>query len=215
MIKARTWNGKNLQGVWRVYRKLDGVRALVVRDRVVSRRGKPLYNLDHLKHLFTDAEVWKGNFRDTIVAVRTKTIMAVHRYEVYQLEPPDKRLYLCAVASPDAKFIRTLLDRYKRKGEDGLVLRQEDVWLKVKHVNTYDVKVTGLVEGAGKHKGRLGTALTAKGAVGTGFSDAERERYWQSRKLLLGKIIEVSCLSLTPDGKFRHARFIRLREDKS
>lgn len=216
MIKCKKWNGKDLRGEWAVYRKLDGVRALVIRERVVSRKGKPLYNLDRHATRFTDAEVWLGDFKRTIQAVRTSSrAVAIPRSAIYPLDPPDVRLILRWTANPTAAAIRVLLKRYKRKGEDGLVLRQGDRWLKVKHEDTYDVKVTGVLPGKGKHRGRLGALLTTMGRVGTGFSDKLRGEKRNALALhWVGKTIEVACTQLTPAGKFRHVRFVRVREDK-
>ena len=74
--------------------------------------------------------------------------------------------------------------------------------------------ITGYGEGKGKHLGRLGYVLTAKGDVGSGFTDTERETLWAEAKAerLVGQVIEVSCI--TPDGQFRHPFFVRMRPDK-
>lgn len=226
MIKAKTWNGKNLKGRWLVTRKLDGVRALSVQvasptgfiSVVRSRRNKPLYNLDRYLDYFSDAEVWLGDFKTTIQAVRTKnTAIHVPKMALYELDPPDRRLVIGTVVDPTAIAIRALLAKHKKKGEDGLILRQGDRWLKVKHVTTYDVRVTKVEPGKGKHKGRMGALHTTKGRVGTGFSDVFRTQCRhdeRGRSTIVSKTIEVACNQLTPDGKFRHARFIRIRDDK-
>lgn len=234
MIKAKAWRGKDLTGEWRVYRKLDGVRALVIKRgpggayAAVSRNGKPLFNLDHLVSYFTDAEVWLGSFKKTIKAVKTHATVAIPRSDIYQLDPPDRRLFLCAVVDPTAAAIRALLKKYKRAGEDGLVLRTVvprhlarrgvvETWLKVKHEETYDVRVTAIRPGKGKHRGRMGALETTMGRVGTGFSDSFRIQCREDERghpTIVGKVIEVACTQLTPNGKFRHARFVRVREDR-
>ena len=80
-----------------------------------------------------------------------------------------------------------------------------------------DVTITDYAEGEGKHRGRLGFVTTANGAVGAGFTDQERELLWAEAQagILVGQVIEVSCLELTPDRKFRHPFFVRMRPDKS
>jgi ATP-dependent DNA ligase len=97
-----------------------------------------------------------------------------------------------------------------------LVLRQGEQWIKVKPEDTHDVTITGYAEGKGKHLGRLGYVLTAKGGVGSGFTDTERETLWTEAKAgtLIGQVIEVSCMQITPDDKFRHPFFVRMRPDK-
>ncbi len=46
----------------------------------------------------------------------------------------------------------------------------------------------------------------------TGANNRARERF--TARFIVGKTIEIACMGLTPDGRFRHPRFIRLRLDK-
>ena len=48
---------------------------------------------------------------------------------------------------------------------------------------------------------------------GTGFTDKDRTTLWNTRDSLIGKIVEVEAMEMTVAGKFRHPRFIRIRED--
>ncbi len=84
--------------------------------------------------------------------------------------------------------------------------------IKFKKSYTYDVEVIGLEEGKGRNKGILGAFITPNGNVGTGLTDKERIQYYN--KHMIGTIIEVGCMELTETGKFRHPRFIRVRDDK-
>lgn len=212
MIKALLWSGEDLKGVWDVSIKLDGVRA-IWDNGWFSRAGKPLYNLPPPEGL-VDCEVYLGSFKSTIKATRSSVTEHQIPYEcLYSLEPLDKRLWVNAVKDPSKDLIKTLMSEAVGKGFEGLVLRQGDTWLKVKPEETFDVPIYSLVEGRGKHKGRLGAVETPMGKVGTGFTDLEREEIWTKQEI--GRIIEVSCMHLTPDGKFRHPRFIRFRDDKT
>ena len=102
-----------------------------------------------------------------------------------------------------------MLRRGRRTFRGRWLLHPGNVWLKVKSSDTFDVQVTDVVPGRGKHTGRMGALMTERGKVGTGFTDAQRSEVWQA-----GEIIEVECMSLTPSGKFRHPRFVRRRFDK-
>lgn len=114
-------------------------------------------------------------------------------------------------------------------GCDGTVLKRFDsryefkrtkTWLKVKPVETIDGKVTGLYAGKGKHEGRAGGVVfvpegsTVETRVGTGFSDEQREVYWNNSSLVVGKTIEVAARGVHKSGALIEPRFIRLREDK-
>jgi DNA ligase-1 len=254
---ATSWNGNDLKGEWLFTLKIDGVRAFW-RDGVgggppgwISRAGKPLYNINAMP-MVHDAphcssqgvEVYcsepgrssKENYKATIEKVRAKTKeRPVSGADLYVIEPLDGRLLLnqtvemSTLTNPSAELISLILNKAVADGYEGLVLRQGSKWLKVKPIETYDVKVTGIIEGTGKHKGRMGALMTEMGIVGTGFSDAEREEWWAfvDRDITVGMLgrkpifaikinrtIEVECMQLTPGGKFRHPRFLRIRYDK-
>lgn len=110
---------------------------------------------------------------------------------------------------------------------DGLIVRDMNApWkpgpatdgavVKFKPRPTYDLRVVGVEEGKGRLTGKLGAVIveTRPGVtckVGTGFDDATRSLSMQS---WVGKIIEVSTLGVTKDGKLREPAFIRVRNDK-
>lgn len=236
------WKGNDLRGVYLMTIKIDGVRML--RDdegNPVSRNGKPLYNLEDVPEWITDAEIYYGNWEDSIHHVRSSKseVGKVDIEHVYPLFPEaDARLRLGYFVDPTAEQINAALEEVVAAGYEGMVLREMDgkgKLFKVKPKETYDVSVTGMIEGTGKHKGRMGALLTSKGKVGTGFTDEERERWWEffmgcpctiiddisetpTQYLLLAHAptptIEVECWELTKGGKFRHPRYIRTRVDK-
>lgn len=214
MIKPKLWNGKDLKGEWEVTLKLDGIRMLRDEDgKPVSRSGKPLYNLQHVPADITDAEIFDCNWETSISAVRTKDGTPVQTSEVYSLDPIDPDLLLSSVIDPSAEEIQAKLESAVANGYEGLVLRQGNKWLKVKPTETYDVEVTGMIEGTGRLTGKMGALVTEMGKVGTGFTDDERLVFWNLQRII-GRTIEVECMSLTPAGKFRHPRFKRVRWDK-
>lgn len=207
MNKPKLYTGGDLHGDWEFGYKIDGVRALKIDGVVVSRARKPLYNLDACE--FTDAEIFFGNWESSVSHVRTQSGTPVPQENVYQLDPLDPRLCIGTITDPCEEFIFEVMRQAVLDGYEGLVLRQGDTWFKVKPKETYDVTVIGIQPGTGKHSGRMGALLTPKGKVGTGFSDAQRSALMDC----VGCVIEVECMSLTPAGKFRHPRFIRVRED--
>jgi DNA ligase-1 len=211
MLKAKLWSGEDLKGTWSITLKLDGVRVLFTEEGPVSRKGKPLYNIP-TNHSIKDAEVFTGSFKDTISSVKTKVSSCVPIGCLYSLDPLDHRLFIESKENPTKEYLNLLLTKVVAQGHEGLILRQGNTWLKVKPEETFDVTVTYQVEGTGKHKGKLGALMTPMGKVGTGFTDAERQEFWGVP--LVGETIEVSCMQLTENGKFRHPRFVRVRYDK-
>jgi ATP-dependent DNA ligase len=215
-IKCKLYKGESLTGCWSFSYKIDGVRALVRKDGVVSRNGKPLYNLDWIEHngIDRDYEIFAGSWEETITKVRSKSHQIVPRDMVYELSPNlDPRLNIGEFLNPTKFTIQMYMNMSISLGYEGLVLRDEKgTWIKVKPTETYDEKITGIIEGKGKNVGMLGAFMTPKGKVGTGFTDKHRKDYFDSN--LIGETVEVECMGLTKDGMFRHPRFVRIRWDK-
>ena len=73
--------------------------------------------------------------------------------------------------------------------------KRSTTWLKLKPVIEISLKVTSYEEGSGRNVGKLG-ALIAEGEdngkyfklnIGSGFSDEQREIFWNKKSFLLGK----------------------------
>jgi DNA ligase-1 len=85
------------------------------------------------------------------------------------------------------------------------------------------LEVIGFEEGTGKNAGKLGALVcegvdngkTIKVNVGSGFSDEQREDFWQASSLVMGTIAEVLADAVTQnqDGSYslRFPRFVRFR----
>lgn len=95
--------------------------------------------------------------------------------------------------------------------------------IKVKDHISVDLRCVGIVEGEGKFKGMVGALEVMWNGQRTTVSGGrltndERVKYFHQHSAfspLVGKIIEVHALGLTPDGNLREPRFQRVREDKT
>jgi ATP-dependent DNA ligase len=126
-------------------------------------------------------------------------------------------------------------DIYRHKlddGEEGLVLKDpKGPWedkrvkhqVKMKAELEADLRVTGLVPGTGKYKGKIGSLMVesadgdVKSAVGTGLDDDERAL---DPKEFLGKIVAVKYNALITDKKTGQKSlflpvFVEIRDDKT
>lgn len=117
-------------------------------------------------------------------------------------------------------------------GYEGIMMKEPDAgyeckrstnWLKLKPFIEVSLIVVDAEEGTGKNEGRLG-ALICEGIddgkairvnVGSGFSDADRDQIWKTRKTVIGQVAEVRADAVTQnqDGTYsmRFPRFERWR----
>lgn len=212
--KVKTYDGKSVYDVVYVYVKLDGVRAIRREDGVVvSRDNKPLNNLDHL--VFKDAEIFLGDWSRSVSAVRTESYMEIGQESVYELSDGsvDDRLYMCTLHSPTPDKLSSLMEEQVALGNEGIVIRAGESWLRVVPEKMADVVCTGMLVGSGKNAGKVGALLTEHGKVGTGFTDAQRVEFYNQPPI--GQLIQVKYRELSPSGKLRFPVFKRVRTDKS
>lgn len=125
------------------------------------------------------------------------------------------------------------LDEVIADNQEGLMLntlngvysfgkRPKDI-LKVKKMDTCDIRCLRIEEGEGKYKGKLGKIIcNYKGyelGVGSGFNDEEREYYWNNPNEIVGKIIEVQFFEESKNEKgelsLRFPIFKYIRKDKN
>jgi len=87
---------------------------------------------------------------------------------------------------------------------------------------TYDVVVTGFVQGKGKFEGLIGSLEFAlykgnelvKCGQCSGFSDEIRTLISQNKNNYIGAVMEIAAMERTKDGAFRHPVFKQWRSDK-
>ncbi len=108
--------------------------------------------------------------------------------------------------------VLNLLDRTKRRGDEGIIVtslsvpENENVRYKVKHLRTYNLRVTGItqeVDKLGNPKPGGGAFTLADktgrdvGKVGTGLSRQMRDDMFRNPKKYIGKIIQVKSMPPT------------------
>lgn len=200
----KTYKGETLENVEASY-KIDGVRAHTIDGKVYSRANKPLYNVPPI---YPICEVFLGSWEDTVSACRTHNSILISEDFLYCLNPIDSRLFIGTFSTLTKEMVEVLKQEALSKGFEGLVLKSNGLLYKVKNKETIDILVTDIIPGKGRLAGKVGSLVTSMGNVGTGLTDEQRTLDF------IGKIIEVEVMELTPKGKFRHPRFIRVREDK-
>lgn len=163
--------------------------------------------------ILTYAE-WKRGKSDRVY-VNRRTIDV--DYALAETEDELRTYYQEALANGyEGVIIKNLLSPY--------ISGKSNYWLKLKPTDTADLFIMGFEEGKGKYKDKLGALLCeygkVKAKVGTGFTDIQRERMWESQDRLLGKMVEVEFQSVTKPNKqgkisLRFPTFKCIRLDKS
>ncbi len=103
--------------------------------------------------------------------------------------------------------------------------KRSKAWLKLKPYIEVSLTVVAVEEGTGRNEGKLG-ALVCEGEddgkfirvnVGSGYSDANRDDYWEARETLPGQVVEVRADAATRNQgsedvwSLRFPRFLRFR----
>jgi DNA ligase-1 len=147
-------------------------------------------------------------------------VMALN-HEVVDLDTPDGQ-----------KYFKEINQRAVDGGYEGIMIKDPNAiyeckrttsWLKLKPFIEVSLEVVNVEEGTGRNVGRLG-ALVCEGNddnrhirvnVGSGFSDSDRDTFWNSRNDVLGRIVEVRADAVTQnqDGSYslRFPRFLHFR----
>ena len=133
----------------------------------------------------------------------------------------------------EIEVIQSLLSDVMDEGQEGLMLntlnglygfgkRSKDL-LKVKVMQTCDIKCIAIEEGEGKYAGTLGKIVCDyKGfvlRVGSGFTDEQRNYLWQNQDKIINEIVEIQYFEETKDKKtgdlsLRFPVFKKVRDDK-
>lgn len=132
----------------------------------------------------------------------------------------------------DQSKIDECLEQMVREDKEGLMANLDVPYkrtrhkgiLKIKRFYTMDLPIVRCEEGTGRLEGTLGAfVLEYKGnevKVGSGFTDEQREAYWQQRDSIAGTLCEVKYKEISSDKNtglesLQFPVFVRLRTDKT
>ena len=131
------------------------------------------------------------------------------------------------VVPADYDSIKSWHDDFVQQGHEGAMIKDLDApykfgrgpeVMKLKAFHDVDLKIEKLIEGTGKHSGKLGSVVVnyhgVEVQVGSGFSDELRESIWPDPDSFVGRMIEVRYQEVTPDGSLRFPTFVCFRNDR-
>lgn len=134
---------------------------------------------------------------------RRKTYLDPLAEEIEKLGLENIEVVPILYEGTDKSKIQEWLDKADDMGWEGCMLNKDTKWknkrnngiLKVKSFKHADILCTDVIEGDGKYKGTLGLIkCDYKGfelGVGSGFTDSQRDYYWNHRDEIVGKIVQI------------------------
>lgn len=187
---------------------------------------------DDFQKLMTRVHALEGKNDDVSVEYRVFDTLTIPEWNAGRSDRPYRERNDEHFIANNEDDLRFFYQEALAQGFEGVMVKnlespyisgKSNYWLKLKPVDSADLYIMGFVEGKGKHKGKLGALLCEYGKVeakvGTGFTDAQRVRMWESQWKLLGKMVEVEFQSVTKPNKkgkvsLRFPTFKCLRLDK-
>jgi hypothetical protein len=229
---AITYTGQKIKGYCELSYKIDGVRVLYRDGEFVTRNDKVPPGLDQALSMEAydklkankDCEIYLGSFHKSTgpLARHDPEKGCIKAEHIYPLDHGvasqfDPRLFVGSYEDISPELVANWLSIAVEMGYEGLVIRTDKRWYRVKPSHTADVIITGWFEQEDKHgypKGQLGGFTTNYGKV-TAFTDNLRKSLWDNPEQYVGKMMEVIYKELYDTGKFRYCvTFSRFRDDK-
>ncbi len=191
---------------------------------------------DAVLHLFDIIPLDKFQEGKFAVKQRERTAWLKQWYEENMTKLPNVTVLDHAVVDLDTDHGQKLFSMYNKSavenGYEGIMIKDLNAdyeckrsiaWLKLKPFIEVSLEVVNVEEGTGRNVGRLG-AFVCSGVdddrtitvnVGSGFSDANRDDFWNHRDSCIGNIVEIRADAVTQnqDGSYslRFPRFLRFR----
>lgn len=160
---------------------------------------------------------------------RKKRLEAI-RQVVNKLDVQDVGVVKIFYSGTDFNKVWEYLDYAEKNDMEGVMLNLDTPYrfgrtkelIKVKRFYTMDLRVTRIEKGTGRNKNRMGKAIVDyKGnevGVGSGFSDEQRNHFWEYPDEIVGHIIEVKYKEQTKNKEglesLQFPVFVSIRNDK-
>lgn len=176
-------------------------------------------------------EEFKSGYSQTIQAIRTTDLEDLIVEDLPNIKIVSNKYVDLSTEQGKVEF-DVFYKQCVENGLEGIMIKDPDApyeckrtssWLKLKPQCTIDLTVLDLEEGNDKYTGKLG-AMICQGEedgkfvdvrVGSGFSDEQRELYWNNKEDVIGKVVEIKYDVVTQNQNggysLRFPVFIRLR----
>ena len=201
-----------------------------------AHRKRDVDTKDAILHLFDiitlkDFKAGKSNVKQIHRRRNLENFFTVMGDKLTHVELLGQEIVDMDTAKGKARFREINADAIAR-GYEGIMIKdldspyeckRTDSWEKMKPFIEVSLNIVAFEEGTGKNVGKLG-AFVCEGVdagkmirvnVGSGFSDKQRDEYWQNRSSLLNDVVEVRADAVTQnqegDYSLRFPRFKTFR----
>ena len=174
---------------------------------------------------FLPIDEW--NSRVSVMSCSGRYDILKNKVQVHNHNKRYVRLVPRHISSINYEEIKGFHDEFVKSGMEGAMIKDLDApykfgrgyeVMKLKAFHDADLKIERLLEGTGKHSGKLGSVVVSyhgvKVSIGSGFSDELRKLVWEQPHNFVGRMIEVRYQEVTPDGSLRFPTFVCFRNDR-
>ena len=174
--------------------------------KIISTKNEVKTGIKYMVFDIVTLEEFENKKKTDIYSIRRSVLENIKETEFLKITP------ILYYGKDDNKVLE-VLSKCRQNGAEGAMInldkpyefKRSKTLLKLKVMNTCDLKIIGFEEGDGKYKGTLGNLICDyKGyqlGVGSGFDDKQREQIWNNQEEYLNRIAEIQYFEETYNDK--------------
>lgn len=174
--------------------------------KIISTKNEVKTGIKYMVFDIVTLEEFENKKKTDIYSIRRSVLENIKETEFLKITP------ILYYGKDDNKVLE-VLNKCRQNGAEGCMInldkpyefKRSKTLLKLKVMNSCDLKIIGFEEGDGKYKGTLGNLICDyKGyqlGVGSGFSDKQREQIWNNQEKYLNRIAEIQYFEETYNDK--------------
>lgn len=174
--------------------------------KIISTKNEVKTGIKYMVFDIVTLEEFENKKKTDIYSIRRSVLENIKETEFLKITP------ILYYGKDDNKVLE-VLSKCRQNGAEGAMInldkpyefKRSKTLLKLKVMNTCDLKIIGFEEGDGKYKGTLGNLICDyKGyqlGVGSGYTDEQRKEIWNNQEEYLNRIAEIQYFEETYNDK--------------
>lgn len=174
--------------------------------KIISTKNEVKTGIKYMVFDIVTLEEFENKKKTDIYSIRRSVLENIKETEFLKITP------ILYYGKDDNKVLE-VLSKCRQNGAEGAMInldkpyefKRSKTLLKLKVMNTCDLKIIGFEEGDGKYKGTLGNLICDyKGyqlGVGSGYTDEQRKEIWNNQEEYLNRIVEIQYFEETYNDK--------------